>query len=93
MLRTFLQELPLIAILRGITPEEMPAAVDALAAAGFGIIEVPLNSPRALESLRYLAGRAGDRLLAGAGTVLSVAELDVVADAGVGLAVSPDCRP
>ena len=69
MLRELLQELPLIAILRGIRPEEMPAAADALMAAGFRILEVPLNSPRPLESIRYLAGREG--LLSGAGTVLT----------------------
>jgi 2-dehydro-3-deoxyphosphogalactonate aldolase len=93
MLRFFLQELPLIAILRGITPEEMPAAVDALRAAGFRIIEVPLNSPRPLESLRYLAGRAGGDLLAGAGTVLTVNEVVAVAQAGAHLVIAPNCNP
>src|SRR5258708_623535 len=59
MLRALLRELPLIAILRGIRPAEMPAAADALMAAGFRILEVPLNSPQPLESIRHLAGRGG----------------------------------
>jgi 2-dehydro-3-deoxyphosphogalactonate aldolase len=90
MLRTALRTCPLIAILRGITPEDLPAATDALIAAGFAIIEVPLNSPRPLESLRYLAGRAGASLLVGAGTVLTAAEAEAVADAGVRLAIAPN---
>ncbi|HEY2112711.1 MAG TPA: 2-dehydro-3-deoxy-6-phosphogalactonate aldolase, partial [Dongiaceae bacterium] len=88
MLRRLLQELPLIAILRGIRPDEMPAAADALMAAGFRILEVPLNSPRPLESIRYLSGREG--LLSGAGTVLTTAEVDSVAAAGGRLVVSPN---
>ena len=88
MLRELLQELPLIAILRGIRPEEMPAAADALMAAGFRILEVPLNSPRPLESIRYLAGREG--LLSGAGTVLTSAEVEAVAAAGGRLVVAPN---
>jgi 2-dehydro-3-deoxyphosphogalactonate aldolase len=93
VLRAFLQQLPLIAILRGITPEEMPAAIDALMAAGFCIIEVPLNSPRPLESLRYLAGRAGADLLAGAGTVLTVSDAVGIADAGARLVIAPNANP
>jgi 2-dehydro-3-deoxyphosphogalactonate aldolase len=91
MLRSFLQQLPLFAILRGITLEEMPAALDALMAAGFRIIEVPLNSPRPFESLRYLAGRAGADLLAGAGTVLTVKDAVAVADTGARLIIAPNC--
>ena len=88
MLRELLQELPLIAILRGIRPEEMPAAADALMTAGFRILEVPLNSPRPLESIRYLAGREG--LLSGAGTVLTSADVEAVAAAGGRLMVAPN---
>ncbi|HEY8014268.1 MAG TPA: 2-dehydro-3-deoxy-6-phosphogalactonate aldolase [Dongiaceae bacterium] len=88
MLRELLQELPLIAILRGIRPEEMPAAADALMTAGFRILEVPLNSPRPLESIRYLAGREG--LLSGAGTVLTTADVEAVAAAGGRLVVAPN---
>jgi 2-dehydro-3-deoxyphosphogalactonate aldolase len=92
-LRAFLNELPLVAVLRGITPEEMPAALEALTSAGFRIIEVPLNSPRPLESLRYLGAQAGERLLTGAGTVLDAAEVDAVAEAGGRLIVSPNADP
>ena len=88
MLRQMLQDLPLIAILRGIRPQEVPAAADALTSAGFRIIEIPLNSPEPLESLRHLAGRTG--LLAGAGTVLSTAEVEAVAAAGGRLMVAPN---
>jgi 2-dehydro-3-deoxyphosphogalactonate aldolase len=88
MLRQFLQDLPLIAILRGIRPQEVLAAADALTSAGFRIIEVPLNSPEPLESLRHLAGRTG--LLVGAGTVLSPAEVEAVAAAGGRLMVAPN---
>jgi 2-dehydro-3-deoxyphosphogalactonate aldolase len=88
MLRDLLNELPLIAILRGIRPAEMPAAADALMAAGFRILEVPLNSPQPLESIRHLAGRAG--LLSGAGTVLTAAEVEAVAAAGGRLVVAPN---
>ena len=88
MLRPLLQDLPLIAILRGIRPQEVPAAADALTGAGFRIIEIPLNSPEPLESLRHLAGRTG--LLAGAGTVLSTAEVEAVAAAGGRLMVAPN---
>ncbi|HEX4569449.1 MAG TPA: 2-dehydro-3-deoxy-6-phosphogalactonate aldolase [Dongiaceae bacterium] len=88
MLRQLLQDLPLIAILRGIRPQEVPAAADALTSAGFRIIEIPLNSPEPLESLRHLAGRTG--LLVGAGTVLSPAEVEAVAAAGGRLMVAPN---
>ena len=89
MLRQLLQDhLPLIAILRGIRPQEVPAAADALISAGFRIIEIPLNSPEPLESLRHLAGRMG--LLVGAGTVLSIAEVEAVAGAGGRLMVAPN---
>src|SRR5215472_19027416 len=88
MLRQLLEDLPLIAILRGIRPQEVPTATDALTSAGFRIIEIPLNSPEPLESLRHLAGRTG--LLAGAGTVLSTAEVEAVAAAGGRLMVAPN---
>jgi len=88
MLRQLLEDLPLIAILRGIQPREVPAAADVLTSAGFRIIEIPLNSPEPLESLRHLAGRTG--LLVGAGTVLSPGEVEAVAAAGGRLMVAPN---
>ncbi|MFN6953459.1 MAG: 2-dehydro-3-deoxy-6-phosphogalactonate aldolase [Acetobacteraceae bacterium] len=80
---------PLIAILRGITPEEAPAIGDALLEAGVRILEVPLNSPRPFESIAILARRCGASALVGAGTVMSAEEAAQVAEAGGRLAISP----
>jgi 2-dehydro-3-deoxyphosphogalactonate aldolase len=82
---------PLIAILRGLTPPEAPAIAQALVDAGIDRIEVPLNSPDPLESIATIAAAHGDRALIGAGTVLGVAEVDAVAEAGGRLIVSPNC--
>ena len=81
---------PLVAILRGLTPEEAPAVGDALVEAGITLIEVPLNSPRPLDSIRLLVDRLGDRALIGAGTVLTEAAVADVAAAGGQLIVSPN---
>ncbi len=80
---------PLVAVLRGIRPDEVEAIGAALIAAGIRIIEVPLNSPEPYESITRLAGLAGDRALVGAGTVLDVEAVQRVAAAGGGLVVSP----
>ena len=88
-MREYLDPLPLIAILRGITPDEaMPVGL-ALAEAGFRIVEVPLNSPQPLRSIELLARELGDRCLLGAGTVMSAAQVDEVARAGGRLIVMP----
>lgn len=92
-LQTALHELPLVAILRGITPEEAVETGEALAAAGFRLIEVPLNSPRPLESIALLAKALAGRALIGAGTVLSEAQAAEVAGAGGELIVSPNMNP
>jgi 2-dehydro-3-deoxyphosphogalactonate aldolase len=78
---------PLIAILRGVTPPEAAAMAEALIDAGITQIEVPLNSPEPVESIRRLAAHFGDRLLIGAGTVMSAAQVGTVADAGGRLVV------
>jgi len=84
-------ELPrIVAILRGITPDEILPVADALIGAGIGAIEVPLNSPQALRSIASLCSAHGDRLLCGAGTVLTAAQVDAVRDAGGKLVVSPN---
>jgi 2-dehydro-3-deoxyphosphogalactonate aldolase len=85
-----LAQLPLVAILRGIRPDEIEAAADALVEAGFRLIEVPLNSPEPLHSIERLARRVGDHALVGAGTVLTVDDLRRVHDAGGRMIVSPN---
>src|SRR4030095_7881227 len=88
-LRDFLSPLPLIAVLRGITPEEIPSVAGALADEGFRVLEVPLNSPRPFESIRLLARHFGDRCLVGAGTVIAPADGARVREAGGKLIVMP----
>lgn len=82
--------LPLIAILRGIMPDEVVAIGQALVDAGLRVIEVPLNSPQPLESIRRLAAACGDRARIGAGTVLTVQQVRDVWNAGGTLIVSPN---
>jgi 2-dehydro-3-deoxyphosphogalactonate aldolase len=84
-----LAPLPLIAILRGVRPPEVTAIGGALVAAGFVAIEVPLNSPQPLASIRLLADAFGRRALIGAGTVRDPADVARVAAAGGGLIVMP----
>ena len=85
--------LPLIAILRGIKPDEILPVGRALFEAGFRLIEIPLNSPDPLESIRRLAGELGDRAHVGAGTVLRAAQVRDVWAAGGTLVVSPNANP
>ncbi len=82
-------ELPLVAILRGLKPEEAPAIGDVLVEAGFRLIEVPLNSPRPLDSIAALRRRFPNAVI-GAGTVLTAAEARDVASAGGELVVAPN---
>lgn len=89
---SYLQQLPLIAILRGVTPQEIVPVGRALYEAGFRAIEIPLNSPEPLHSISLLAAELGDRALIGAGTVLSVQQVEEVAQAGGRLVVSPNCN-
>lgn len=84
---------PLIAILRGVKPDEAGAIGDALADAGFTLIEVPLNSPDPFDSIARLAERLGDRAMVGAGTVLRETDVAAVADAGGTLIISPNANP
>ncbi len=85
-------QLPLIAILRGLTPEEAPAIGEALVSSGFAIIEVPLNSPEPLRSIAAL-GRQFPQTLIGAGTVLNLQQVNDVFDAGGRLVVAPNFNP
>lgn len=81
---------PIIAILRGITPPEALAVTDALITAGIDRIEVPLNSPDALDSIRAMADSFGSQATIGAGTVLSTEDVAAVQDAGGRMIVSPN---
>jgi 2-dehydro-3-deoxyphosphogalactonate aldolase len=81
---------PLVAILRGIRPGEAEAVLEALIAAGIGLIEVPLNSPEPIASLGILAKAAAGRAHIGAGTVLTPEDVRRVADAGGQIIVSPN---
>jgi 2-dehydro-3-deoxyphosphogalactonate aldolase len=83
---------PLIAILRGVTPDEVVAVGEALFDAGFRLIEVPLNSPEPLESIARLAKTFAGRAVIGAGTVLSVADVAAVQLAGGTMIVSPNAN-
>jgi 2-dehydro-3-deoxyphosphogalactonate aldolase len=88
-LRQALAELPLVAILRGLAPENALAVGQVLVDAGFRIIEVPLNSPRPFESIGILAQAFGTRALIGAGTVLGTDDVVRVRTAGGRLIVMP----
>jgi 2-dehydro-3-deoxyphosphogalactonate aldolase len=81
---------PLVAILRGLDPADAKAMLEALIAAGIGLIEVPLNSPDPLTSIRAMAGEARGRARIGAGTVLTVAEVEAVKHNGGQMIVSPN---
>ena len=89
MIEPYLERLPFVAILRGVTPEEVEHVADVLVEAGFTIIEVPFNSPRPIESIRRLATKFGDEVLVGAGTVTSPAQVADLAEAGGRLVVMP----
>lgn len=85
-----LQRCPLVAILRGIQPDEVEAVGSALADAGFSLIEVPLNSPDPVRSIERLARHLKGRAVIGAGTVLTPAQVRDVAQAGGRIIVSPN---
>lgn len=83
----------IIAILRGIQPDEAIAITDALIEAGITKIEVPLNSPEPFDSIARMVKHAGTRAQIGAGTVLDVASVERLAGIGAQMIVSPDCNP
>lgn len=86
------EEAPLVAILRGVRPDEVAAIAEALHAAGVKLVEAPLNSPQPLESIAALRAMQG-RMLWGAGTVYRVSDVDAVADAGGQFVVAPNTNP
>lgn len=93
MLDSYMARLPLIAILRGITPDEIVPVGRTLHEAGFRLIEIPLNSPEALVSIARLVCDLGSECLIGAGTVLEVSQVEAVAKVGGRLVVSPNMNP
>jgi 2-dehydro-3-deoxyphosphogalactonate aldolase len=88
-LDAWLAQCPLVAILRGVRPDEVIDVAEALFEAGFRIIEVPLNSPEPYASIALLSGRFGSQALVGAGTVTNVAQVERVQDAGGRVIVMP----
>ena len=92
-LAAWLKCCPLIAILRGVRPDEVNSIAAVLVKTGFAIIEVPLNSPEPIVSIRHLAERFGDRVLIGAGTVIEGRDVADIAGAGGRLVVMPHGDP
>lgn len=90
---TAFTRLPLVAILRGLRPDEALPVADALLDAGFTLIEVPLNSPDPFDSIARLVTHCGDRALVGAGTVLDTDSVSRLADVGGRLSISPNTDP
>lgn len=85
--------LPLVAILRGLAPQDAAGVGRTLFDAGFRLLEVPLNRPGAIEAMRILLDIAPPDALVGGGTMLREADVDAVADAGGRIFVAPNCNP
>lgn len=85
-----LKSAPIIAILRGVTPDKVLEVGDLLVSAGVRVIEVPLNSPDAFVSVKALRGHLSTDITVGAGTVLTVAEVEKIAQAGAEICISPN---
>lgn len=88
-LTSWLRRCPLIAILRGVRPDEVVAVGEALQREGVCIVEVPLNSPQPIDSIARLVRALGERLLIGAGTVMTPAQVGEISGAGGRLIVTP----
>jgi len=87
------RQMPVIAILRGVKPTEAMAIAEAVLESGIRVIEIPLNSPDPLTSIRQVADGLAGRAVVGAGTVLSEAEVDQVVESGGRIIVSPNMDP
>ncbi len=88
-----LDKMPVVAIIRGVTPDEVLDIGHAIFEAGIGIIEVPLNSPEPFESIKRLSIELGEDCVIGCGTLLNKSDAKRVADAGGKIAVTPNTRP
>ena len=89
----WLEQMPVIAIIRGVTPDEAVDIGQAILDAGIGIIEVPLNSPEPFESIKRLSLSLGEKCIIGCGTLLNTDDAKRVADVGGKIAVTPNTRP
>jgi 2-dehydro-3-deoxyphosphogalactonate aldolase len=87
------RQMPIIAILRGVKPTEAVTIAEAVFESGIRVIEIPLNSPEPLASIRRVADAFSGRAVVGAGTVLSEAQVDSVAESGGRIIVSPNMDP
>ena len=87
---TLLEACPLVAILRGITPDEVTAVCDVLFDSGIKLLEIPLNSPNAFESIAIAVEHCGERQMVGAGTVLTPEEAAEVKNSGGKFVISPN---
>ena len=85
-----LKSAPVIAILRGVTPDKVMDIADQLVLAGVNVIEVPLNSPDPLNSIELLRNELGPEIIVGAGTVLTVKDVEAIAKAGAQICISPN---
>jgi 2-dehydro-3-deoxyphosphogalactonate aldolase len=92
-IETALDACGIIAILRGVTPAEAVAVGDALYTSGIRIVEVPLNSPDPFTSIKNLSQHFAGKMVVGAGTVLSVQDVNMLKESGGSISVSPDCNP
>lgn len=86
-------DLPVVAIIRGVTPDEAVETAQALYDGGVRAVEVPLNSPEPFRSIRAIVDALGDRMAVGSGTVLTPEGVDRTAEAGGRLVVSPNTEP
>jgi len=85
-----LKSAPIIAILRGVTPDKVLKVGDLLVAAGIRVIEVPLNSPDAFLSIKTLRDHLPSDITVGAGTVLTISDVENIAKAGADICISPN---
>lgn len=93
VLDRWLDKMPVVAIIRGVTPDEVVEIGTAIHTAGIGVIEVPLNSPDPFESIRRLSDALGNECVTGCGTLLNEQDAELVAKAGGQIAVTPNTQP